>query len=67
MKALMVTEEGGYFSIIGAATPESWETVQAEADSTERMYALAGWGEYTAVYKVHMAYGLDLTYFVAED
>ena len=64
MKCLMVTEENGYFSIIGAATPERWEDVQTEADSTERMYTLTGWGEYTAV---HKAYSLDLTYFVAED
>lgn len=64
-KAIMVKNNGGYYEMIGAATVEDWDEVQAVAEEVEKIGDLTGWGEYMAAYKVQ-ANGGDLTYFVAE-
>lgn len=65
MNAIMVKNNDGYYEISGAATVEDWDEV-AEAESVLKIEDLAGWGEYTAAYKVRTDDGRDLTYFVAE-
>lgn len=63
--AILVQHNEGSYAMMGAATVEDWEEVQAAADAVEKIDDLTGWGEYTAAYKVRVNGG-DLTYFVAQ-
>jgi hypothetical protein len=45
---------------------ESWRKIQAEATRTERVEPLAGWGEWTALYRVEFAGG-DWSYYAVSE
>lgn len=56
---------GTYYSMLGAV--QRWKDVAAEAMGVERVHALRGWAEWTAVYRVVVAGGRWRYYFVAEE
>ena len=56
---------GTYYSMLGAV--QRWKDVAAEAVDVERVHALRGWDEWTAVYRVVVAGGRWRYYFVAEE
>ena len=55
---------GTCLAILGAV--QEWQEVRATAKAVERIEELAGWGVFTAVYRVESVSGQRRHYFVAE-
>jgi hypothetical protein len=61
---LMVNRsDGGWYDLIGAAEPEDWTAVTAEADEIEDLGAIHGWGDWTRAFRLRDRGGRDLYYF----
>lgn len=62
---IVVNADYAVYDIPGSAEEEDWLDVQGEAEYTENVDALRGWGKWTAAYDV-MVDGEIVTYFVSE-
>ncbi len=66
MKAIVVRYSGGYIEKLGAAEVEDWQAVQVEADRTEYVERLVGWGAYTTLYVVYAHRAEQPAYYMVE-